>query len=96
MVASIASVATTAAADLGLVLRAGANPNATQATGETVLMTCARGSVVAAVTPLLARGADVNATEASRCQILLNEGADPNLGPGFAPLHWAAASSIQS
>ena len=135
-------------------------------------MTCARGGVVAAVTPLLARGTDVNATEASRGQtalmwaaweghtevvsallehgadvlarsttgysalllaaregyldttqalltsgadvndaaedgttalvvatirghttyaeFLLDEGADPNLGPGFAPLHWAA------
>ena len=53
------------------LVQAGANPHAAQATGETVLMTCARGGVVDAVTPLLARAADVNATEASRGQTAL-------------------------
>ena len=48
-----------------------ANPNAAQAAGETVLMTCARGGVVDAVTALLTRGADTNATEASRSQTAL-------------------------
>ena len=53
------------------LVQAGANPHAAQATGETVLMTCARGGVVDAVSPLLARDADVNATEASRGQTAL-------------------------
>ena len=154
------------------LLQAGANPNVTQATGETILMTCARGGVVDAVNALLTRGVDVNAPEPSLGQtalmwaaweghsqvvralieqgadvhartttgytalplaaregykettqalleagadvndaaedgttalvvatirghttyaeFLLNHGANPNVGPGFTPLHWAA------
>ena len=53
------------------LLSAGANPNATQATGETVLMTCARGGMWDAVDPLLTRGVDVNAREAAHGQTAL-------------------------
>ena len=53
------------------LLEAGANPDGAQASGETVLMTCARGGVVAAVSPLLAGGADVNAAEPTRGQTAL-------------------------
>ena len=53
------------------LLQAGANPNAAQATGETALMTCARGGVVDAVNPLLGRRVDVNAQEASLGQTAL-------------------------
>ena len=154
------------------LLQAGADANAAQASGETALMTCARSGVSAAVEPLLAGGADVNAAEAANGQtalmwaaweghtdvvrallahganadartttgytalllaaregyadttrtlldagadvnaaaedgttallvavirrnleyadLLLSHGADPDLGPGFTPLHWAA------
>lgn len=53
------------------LLNAGANPNVVQATGETTLMTCARGGVVDAVDLLLARGVDVNAREATHGQTAL-------------------------
>ena len=53
------------------LVEAGANPNAARATGETILMTCARGGVVDAVNPLLARGVDLNAKEASHGQTAL-------------------------
>jgi ankyrin repeat protein len=56
---------------LELLLKAGANPNAAQSEGETVLMTAARTGVAAAVKTLLAHGADVNAKEAWRGQSAL-------------------------
>ena len=53
------------------LLKAGANPNAAQWTGETALMTCARTGNVEAVKSLLAHGADVNAKETRRGQTAL-------------------------
>ena len=53
------------------LLQGGANPNVTQTTGETVLMTCARGGVWDAVAPLVARGVDLNAKEAYHGQTAL-------------------------
>ena len=60
-----------AARKVELLLKAGANPNAAQAEGETVLMTAARTGVPAAVKALLAHGADVNAKESWRGQSAL-------------------------
>ena len=162
-------------ASVGMVKRllaAGANPNVVQSTGETAVMTCARGGVWDAVKPLVDRNVDLNAKEdslgqtalmwaaweghtqvvrgliehgadvhartgtgytalllaaregykeiteslldaganvndasedgttalvvaiirrqTSYAEFLLSQGADPNLGPGFTPLHWAA------
>jgi ankyrin repeat protein len=57
------------------LLEAGANPNSTQMSGETALMTCARTNAVEAVEALLARGADVNAKEKSLGQTALMWGA---------------------
>ncbi len=54
-----------------LLLKAGADPNAAQAEGETVLMTAARTGIPAAVKTLLAYGADVNAKESWRGQTAL-------------------------
>ena len=59
------------AAILELLLKAGANPNATQSEGETALMTAARTGIPAAVKTLLAHGADVNAKESWRGQTAL-------------------------
>lgn len=59
-----------------MLLKAGANPNATLRTGETVLMTAARTGNVDVVEALLARGADVNARE---------------MVQGHGALMWAAA-----
>ena len=59
------------AAILELLLKAGANPNAMQSEGETALMTAARTGIPAAVTTLLAHGADVNAKESWRGQTAL-------------------------
>ena len=53
------------------LLQAAADANAAQATGETALMTCARGGVWDAVNPLVARGVDLNAKEASHGQTAL-------------------------
>jgi ankyrin repeat protein len=59
------------AAMLELLLKAGANPDATQSEGETALMTAARTGIPAAVATLLAHGAEVNAKEAWRGQTAL-------------------------
>ncbi len=53
------------------LLAAGANPNAKLLRGETVLMECARTGDLAAVTALLAAGADVNAKESINDQTAL-------------------------
>jgi len=53
------------------LLMAGGKPNAQLVSGETVLMNCARTGDVAAVKALLARGANVNASEQSRGQTAL-------------------------
>ena len=54
-----------------LLLDAGADPNAALPGGETALMTAARTGRVDAVRALIARGADVNATEGRRGQTAL-------------------------
>ena len=80
--------------DLERLLSAGADVNAALPDGETALMTAARGGSVAAVKLLLARGADVDASEAWKGQtalmwaaaenhadvvrVLIAGGADPN------------------
>jgi uncharacterized protein len=53
------------------LLKAGANLKIAQRSGETPLMTCAATGNVDAVTALLARGADVNASETRRGQTAL-------------------------
>jgi uncharacterized protein len=53
------------------VLKADGNPNSALLSGETALMTCARTGNVDAVKSLLARRADVNATERRRGQTAL-------------------------
>ena len=53
------------------LLTGGANPNLAIATGETPLMTCAGTGNADAVRALIARGADVNAKEASQSQTAL-------------------------
>jgi ankyrin repeat protein len=54
-----------------LLLKAGANPNAAIATGETPLMTCAKTGSVEGVRGLLAHGADVNGKEPTQNQTAL-------------------------
>ena len=83
----------------------GADVHARTTTGYTALLLAAREGDTETTQALLAAGADVNAAaedgttalviatirrQLSYAEFLLNEGADPNLGPGFAPLHWAA------
>ena len=53
------------------LLQAGANPDAELPSGETVLMTASFAGSVDAVQSLLARGADVNATETIKAQTAL-------------------------
>src|SRR4029077_5627090 len=53
------------------LLKAGADPNIAQSTGETPLMTCARTGSVAAVKLLLEHGANADAREAERGQTAL-------------------------
>ena len=65
------AAATGNAADLTLLLDAGADPNTTAAEGETVLMTAARTGRVEAIKLLLDRGAQVNAHETWRDQTAL-------------------------
>ncbi|HYP13258.1 MAG TPA: ankyrin repeat domain-containing protein [Bryobacteraceae bacterium] len=54
-----------------LLLKAGADPNATLPGGETALMTAARTGKLEPVKALLSRGADVHAKESSRGQTAL-------------------------
>jgi ankyrin repeat protein len=92
------------AAVVQALIERGANVHARSARGYTALLLTAREANLEATKALLAAGADVNeaakdgttalvvATVRSHTQyarFLLNRGADPNLGPGFAPLHWA-------
>ena len=56
---------------IATLLDAGANPNATLATGETPLMQASLAGDVASVRALLAHGANVNAHETSRDQTAL-------------------------
>ena len=83
----------------------GADVHARSTKGYTALLLTAREGNLETTKALLAAGADVNeaagdgttalvvATIRSHtgyAKFLLNQGANPNLGPGFAPLHWAS------
>ena len=87
------------------MIEQGADVGARSTTGYTALLLAAREGYLDTTQVLLASGADVNAAaqdgttallvatirrHTTYAEFLLNEGADPNLGPGFAPLHWAA------
>ena len=78
--------------------------DARSAAGYTALMLSAREAHLETTQVLLGAGADVNAAakdgtttllvatirgHLKYAEFLLNKGANPNLGPGFAPLHWA-------
>jgi uncharacterized protein len=86
------------------LLAHGASVGARSAQGYTALMLTAREANLETTKALLASGAQVNEAaedgttalvvatirgHESYAKFLLNRGADPNLGPGFAPLHWA-------
>jgi ankyrin repeat protein len=86
-----------------LAHRASVGARSTQ--GYTALLLSAREANFETTTALLAAGAQVNEAagdgttalvvatirgHVSYAKFLLNRGADPNLGPGFTPLHWAA------
>ena len=83
----------------------GADVRAHSTKGYTALLLTAREANLATTKLLLASGADVNEaakdgttalvvatvrSHAEYAKFLLTQGANPNLGPGFAPLHWAA------
>jgi uncharacterized protein len=86
------------------LIAGGADVHARSSKGYTALLLTAREGNLGATRALLVSGADVNeaakdgttalvvATVRSHTEyakFLLNQGANPNLGPGFAPLHWA-------
>ena len=87
------------------LIEAGADISARSTSGFTPLMFVAREGDIEAARLLLARGADVNAAakdgstallvtavrgHSPLAMFLLDHGANPNLGPGYAPLHWVA------
>ena len=89
-----------------VLLKHGADPRARTTDGYTALLMAARGGDMATTEALLAAGADVNEKakdgttalviaivrgHTKYAEFLLDKGADPNAGPGFTPLHWAAA-----
>jgi ankyrin repeat protein len=89
-----------------VLLKHGADVHARSTDGYTALLMAARGGDVPTTQALLAAGADVNEKEKDGSTalvisivrghtkygtFLLSKGADPNAGPGFTPLHWAAA-----
>ena len=89
-----------------VLLKHGADPRARTTDGYTALLMAARGGDMATTEALLAAGADVNEKakdgttalvisivrgHTKYAESLLDKGADPNAGPGFTPLHWAAA-----
>lgn len=86
------------------LIERGADVHAHSTKGYTALLLTAREGNLEATKALLASGADVNeaakdgttalvvATVRSHpeyAKFLLNQGVNPNLGPGFAPMHWA-------
>jgi ankyrin repeat protein len=88
------------------LLKHGADVHARSADGYTAFLMAARGADMPTAQALLAGGADVNEKakdgntalvvaiirdHAKYAEFLLDKDANPNLGPGFTPLHWAAA-----
>jgi ankyrin repeat protein len=84
-----------------------ADVHARSTNGYTALLLAAREGNLETTKVMLASGADVNeaakdgttalviATIRSHtkyAEFLLDQGANPNLGPGFAPLHWAVGT----
>ena len=83
----------------------GADVDARTTTGYTALLFAAREGDRETTEALLEAGADINAAawdgttalvvatirrQTAHAAFLLSHGADPDLGPGFTPLHWAA------
>lgn len=89
------------------LIQHGADVHARSTTGYTALLLAAREACLDTTEALLAAGADINeaAKDGTTAlfiatvrgltkygEFLLDHGANPNLGPGFLPLHWAAAT----
>ena len=89
-----------------ILLKHGADVHARSADGYTAFLMAARGADMPTAQALLAGGADVNEKakdgntalvvaiirdHAKYVEFLLDKDANPNLGPGFTALHWAAA-----
>lgn len=89
------------------LIQHGADVHARSTMGYTALLLAAREGYLEATEALLAAGADVNeaANDGTTAlfvatlrghtkfgEFLLDKGANPNLGPAFLPLHWAAAT----
>jgi ankyrin repeat protein len=89
-----------------VLLKHGADVHARSTDGYTALLMAARVGDIPTTQALLAGGANVNekAKDGSTAlmiavirghakygEFLLDKDADPNAGPGFTPLHWAAA-----
>src|SRR6266404_1619712 len=89
-----------------ILLKHGADVHARSAGGYTAFLMAARGADMPTTQALMAAGADINekAKDGSTAlvvaiirghvkyaEFLLDKDANPNLGPGFTPLHWAAA-----
>src|SRR5216683_1173585 len=89
-----------------ILLKHGADVHARSADGYTAFLLAARGADMPTAQALMAGGADVNEKakdgttalvvaiirgHAKYVEFLLDKDANPNLGPGFTPLHWAAA-----
>lgn len=87
------------------LLKHGADVQARTITGYTALLLAAREGYRDTTQLLLEAGANINDTaedgttalviavirrHTAYAEYLLGHGADPNLGPGFTPLHWAA------
>jgi len=89
-----------------ILLKHGADVHARSADGYTAFLMAARGADMPTAQALLAGGADINEKakdgttalvvaivrgHAKYVEFLLDKDANPNPGPGFTPLHWAAA-----
>jgi ankyrin repeat protein len=89
-----------------ILLQHGADVHARSADGHTALLLAARGADMPTTQALMAAGADINAQakdgttplvvailrgHAKYAEFLLDKDANPNVGPGFTPLHWSAA-----
>ena len=93
-----------------ILLKHGADVRARSSDGYTAFLMAARGADMPTTQALLAAGADINARakdgttplmvalirgHVKYAEFLLSKDANPNLGPGFTPLHWATATFDQ-